>query len=225
MACGPDFGIDDVPLNPGDHVCGLFFGWLDRDKLMVPFFPRRAPRRRALRDRHRPHRSHADPPPTRPRPRHRPMGRIRTAAAVDLERTTRTGLAGSRPRRDVGDLAAGRGRRRGSRPGSRFLRIGGEVSWWTPVAPPAELARYEAELNRHISQDMAVLCLYDLSRFSPEAVHQCGDDPPRRGRWQSGRQQPVVPGARRGSTQSTMTTASRTRPTPQDISDLVNSGR
>ena len=54
--------------------------------------------------------------------------------------------------------------------GSRFLRIGGEVSWWAPVASPAELARYEAELNRHIGEDMAVLCLYDLSRFSAEAV-------------------------------------------------------
>ena len=27
--------IDD---HPGDHVCGLFFGWFDRDELMVPFF-------------------------------------------------------------------------------------------------------------------------------------------------------------------------------------------
>ena len=53
---------------------------------------------------------------------------------------------------------------------SRFLRIGGEVSWWTPIASPTELARYEAALDRHIGDDMAVLCLYDLSRFAPDAV-------------------------------------------------------
>ena len=44
------------------------------------------------------------------------------------------------------------------------------MSWWAPVASPAELVRYEAELNRQIGEDMAVLCLYDLSRFSAEAV-------------------------------------------------------
>jgi hypothetical protein len=54
--------------------------------------------------------------------------------------------------------------------GNRFLRVGGEVSWWTPTTSPAQLGRYESELNRHINDEMAVLCLYDLSRFECEAI-------------------------------------------------------
>ena len=53
---------------------------------------------------------------------------------------------------------------------TRFLRIGGEVSWWIPDASVDDLARYEAELDGHVGDDMAVLCLYDLSRFSADAI-------------------------------------------------------
>jgi hypothetical protein len=169
MACSAGFGIDGVTLKPGDHVCGLFFGWFDRDKLMVPSFRtglRAGDRCVIVTDR-------SDPTPI--------LGQLGDDA--DTEQWLATGqlqlrTSNERPesvlpgldhdemlaiwrRAAAGDDATS---------DSRFLRIGGEVSWWAPVASPAELVRYEAELNRKIGEDMAVLCLYDLSRFSAEAV-------------------------------------------------------
>ena len=44
------------------------------------------------------------------------------------------------------------------------------MSWWAPLASPSSIAAYESELNRHIGDDKAVLCVYDLSRFSADAV-------------------------------------------------------
>ena len=96
IACSPGFGIDDVPLNPGDHVCGLFFGWLDRDKLMVPFFRaglRAGERCVIVTDR-------TDPTPILHQlgPDHDTDRWLRSGQLQLLTRqTTRTGLAGSRP--------------------------------------------------------------------------------------------------------------------------------
>ena len=88
----------------------------------------------------------------------------------------------------------------------------------------AELARYEAELNRHISQDMAVLCLYDLSRFSPEAVINAVMTHPVVVVGDRVVDNPSAMATRRRCTTRQGQRRDRGRPTPQDISDLVNSG-
>ena len=111
MACSPGFGIDGVPLQPGDHICGLFYGWLDRDKLLVPFFRTgllAGDRCVIVTDR-------TDPTPI--------LRQLGPDAATDQwlasgqlqlrtsNRPARTHLVGSRPRRDAGDLATGLRRR------------------------------------------------------------------------------------------------------------------
>ena len=224
MACSPGFGIDDVPLNPGDHVCGLFFGWLDRDKLMVPFFRaglRAGERCVIVTDRTDPAPILHQLGPVHDTDQWLTSGQLRLLTSSEQPEQASPGLGHDEmlelwQRAAAGDDVTS---------DSRFLRIGGEVSWWTPVASPAELARYEAELNRHISQDMAVLCLYDLSRFSPEAVINAVMTHP-----------VVLVGDRVVNNPWYLppddvprvdddTTASWTRPTPQDISDLVNGGQ
>ena len=51
---------------------------------------------------------------------------------------------------------------------SRFTRVclGGEASWWLHQTSQERLLRYESEMNRTIPAEIAVLCLYDLNRFS-----------------------------------------------------------
>jgi hypothetical protein len=170
MACSAGFGIDGVTLHPGDHVCGLFFGWLDRDKLMVPFFRtglRAGDRCVVVTDR-------TDPTPLLRQlgsdadtDRWRASGQLQLLTADEHPEDATSGLDHDEMLAIWRAAAAGDDNASAT---SRFLRIGGEVSWWAPVASPAELARYEAELNRHIGEDTAVLCLYDLSRFSAEVV-------------------------------------------------------
>jgi MEDS: MEthanogen/methylotroph, DcmR Sensory domain len=168
MACSAGFGIDGVTLQPGDHVCGLFFGWLDRDKLLVPFFRtglRAGDRCVIVTDRTDPTPILRQLGPDADTDQWRATGQLQLRTANDQPAHTSSGLGHDDMLTIWRQAAAG-----DDATPSRFLRIGGEVSWWAPVASPAELARYEAELNRHIGDDMAVLCLYDLSRFSPEAV-------------------------------------------------------
>jgi hypothetical protein len=158
--------LEGVPLRPGDHVCGLFFGWFDRDELMSPFV------RAGLDagdscivvvDR-------SDPVPLVD-----DLG-----AASETEAWLATGQLqlitsshqGTRCLHHDEMLSLWRRAvaHAGSTSRSGFVRVGGEVSWWTPNTTPAELARYEAELNRCVTKDMAVLCLYDLSRFSSDEI-------------------------------------------------------
>lgn len=165
MARTAEFGIDGIRLRPGDHVCGLYFGWFDRDELMVPFFRtglRAGDRCVVVTDR-------ADPAPV--------LRKLGTDAETEEwlasgQLQVRTSPDEPRPslhhhemveifrRATAGATSAGPG----------LLRVGGEVSWWTPAASTAEIARYEHELNRHVTKEMVVLCLYDLSRFCPETV-------------------------------------------------------
>ena len=167
MACSAGFGIDGVTLHPGDHVCGLFFGWLDRDKLMVPFFRTgllAGERCVIVTDR------------TDPTPLLRQLG-----PDTDTEQWLASGQLQLRTAREEAESALGHDEMltifreaaagdEDAPAGSRSVRIGGEVSWWSPVASPTELARYEAQLNRHIGDHMAVLCLYDMSRFSADVI-------------------------------------------------------
>jgi hypothetical protein len=46
------------------------------------------------------------------------------------------------------------------------VRLGGEASWWLHQTSQERLLRYESEMNRTIPAELAVLCLYDLNRFS-----------------------------------------------------------
>ena len=170
MACSTGFGIDGVPLQPGDHICGLFYGWLDRDKLLVPFFRtglRAGDRCVIVTDRTDPTPILRQLGPDAATDQWLASGQLQLRTSNQQPEHTSSGLGHDEMLAIWRQAAAGEANASLS---SRFLRIGGEVSWWTPVASPAELARYEAELDRHIGDDMAVLCLYDLSRFSPDAV-------------------------------------------------------
>jgi two-component system, chemotaxis family, sensor kinase Cph1 len=46
------------------------------------------------------------------------------------------------------------------------MRLGGEASWWLHQTSQERLLRYDSEMNRTIPAELAVLCLYDLNRFS-----------------------------------------------------------
>jgi hypothetical protein len=35
-----DFGIPGVEVNPGDHICGFFFGVAERDEILLPYLRR-----------------------------------------------------------------------------------------------------------------------------------------------------------------------------------------
>lgn len=169
MACSAGFGIDGVALHPGDHVCGLFFGWLDRDKLMVPFFRtglRAGDRCVIVTDRTDPTPILRQLGPDADTDQWLASGQLQLRTANEHPEDPSPGLGHDEMLAIWRQAAASDD----STSGSRFLRIGGEVSWWAPLASPAELARYEAELNHHIGDDMAVLCLYDLSRFSAETI-------------------------------------------------------
>jgi hypothetical protein len=50
------------------------------------------------------------------------------------------------------------------------VRLGGEASWWLHQTSEGRLLRYESEMNRAIPDQVAVLCLYDLTRFSGDVV-------------------------------------------------------
>jgi hypothetical protein len=169
MVCTAGFGIDGVALNPGDHVCGLFFGWLDRDKLMVPFFRTgllAGDRCVLVTDRTDPAPLLHQLGPDADTARWLASGQLQLVTTNEQPEPTPSGLGHDQMLGMWRQAVAGSD----ATSGSEFLRVGGEVSWWGSSTSPGQLARYEAELNRHIAKDMAVLCLYDLSRFSAEAV-------------------------------------------------------
>ena len=170
MACSAGFGIDGVTLEPGDHVCGLFFGWLDRDRLVAPFFRtglRAGDRCVIVTDR-------TDPTPLLEQLGSEAettawlaSGQLRLLTSADQPPAPPGGLSDEEMLSVLQQAAAGN---QVAPSGSEFLRIGGEASWWAPLASPSSIAAYESELNRHIGDDKAVLCVYDLSRFSADAV-------------------------------------------------------
>jgi hypothetical protein len=59
------------------------------------------------------------------------------------------------------------------------VRLGGEASWWLHQTSLERLLRYESELNRTIPAEIAVLCLYDLNRFSSGVLMDVGQTHPR----------------------------------------------
>ena len=170
MACSAGFGIDGVTLGPGDHVCGLYFGWLNRDRLMAPFFRtglRAGDRCVIVTDR-------TDPSPLLEQLGTETettawlgSGQLRLLTTDDQPPTPPGGLSDEEMLTVLQQAAADN---QVAPSGSEFLRLGGEVSWWAPLASPSSIAAYESELNRHIGDDKAVLCVYDLSRFSADAV-------------------------------------------------------
>jgi MEDS: MEthanogen/methylotroph, DcmR Sensory domain len=170
MACSAGFGVDGVTLEPGDHACGLYFGWLDPDRLVAPFFRaglQAGDRCVIVTDR-------TDPSPLvgqlgseAETTAWLASGQLRLVTADDRPPAPPQGLSDEDMLMVLQQAASG-GEIAPS--GSELVRIGGEVSWWTPLASPSSIAAYESELNRHIGDDKVVLCLYDLSRFSADAV-------------------------------------------------------
>jgi hypothetical protein len=56
--------------------------------------------------------------------------------------------------------------------GYGFARLGAEARWWMPPAPDAKaFLRYESELNRYLpTYPQTALCLYDMSYFDGSVV-------------------------------------------------------
>ena len=170
MACSAGFGIDGVSLEPGDHICGLSFGWLDRDLLLAPFFRtglRAGDRCVVVTDRTDPTALLDQLGSPAETTAWLASGQLRLLTTDDQSLAPPDGLSDEEMLVTLQQAAAGD---EATAVGSGFLRIGGEVSWWAPIASPGAIAGYEAELNRHIGDDTAVLCVYDLSRFSAEAI-------------------------------------------------------
>jgi DcmR-like sensory protein len=161
-------GIDEIELQPGDHVCAFYRGDTDRDGLLAAYlgagltagdkcicivdFPHTAKRLDWLR--------HASG---------RPACRD---GQLDVHLPEATYLAGGGFSPDDMLTFWTESIIKAGIEGYSFCRLVGEMTWALRDAPGVEhLIGYESDLNRlTVSSPVVVLCLYDLDRFSGEVV-------------------------------------------------------
>ena len=159
-----EFGLPGVTVQPGDHICGFFFGVEERDTVLLPFL------RAGLRDGDK---CMCIVDATEPATVLEQLGGD-SQPEVDGEvpqlevlRATeaylRTGAF------STSDMIAflGDAVRDASDAGYDRMRLAGETTWLFRDPPGSEqFIEYESELNRFVPQhDQIVLCLYDLERF------------------------------------------------------------
>lgn len=157
-------GVRELTLAPGDHACVFYRGASGRDEVLYPYL------RAGLRagdkcicvvdsaaTAEEVSRLYAD------------EGRDRQ---LDVHLSDTSYLAGGAFTR--ADMLAFWGEHldKAVEHGFGFCRLVGEMTWALRDAPGVEdLVRYEAELNRMaVGYPTAILCLYDLDRFSGEVV-------------------------------------------------------
>jgi hypothetical protein len=156
-----DFGLPGFALNPGDHVCALYFGRTERDEIMLPYLRaglRAGDKCLCLVD------------GTDPAEMAATIAGESAAGPeqLDVQRTVDVYLSSGRFSTElmIGFLdetmsaATGAG-------GYRFARVAGEMSWVLDKPPGAEeLFAYETEINRFAPKHPQILmCMYDLDRF------------------------------------------------------------
>jgi hypothetical protein len=164
MADSVDFGLPGVAVNPGDHICGFFFGVEERDEVLFPFL-------RAGMDKGDKCVCIVDA--TEPSAVRAGLG---AAGEIDLgvespqldvlrasEAYLRSGAFSTRDMIAFFTDAFGTA----NKAGYTRMRVAGETTWLFQDPPgKEEFIEYESELNRFVPQhDQVVLCLYDLARF------------------------------------------------------------
>jgi hypothetical protein len=155
-----------LPIRPGDHLCGLYFGERQRDDVLLPYLNDGLARgdkclvtisnppaeavyggiphvERHLATKQLEVRTSGDPLP------------VLGESSVDLPV-------------DSWDAAA----RSARLAGYPFVRFGADAACWVPQRPSrTDIHRYEAEVNRYAGRHaQSILCLYDLGRYGAGVV-------------------------------------------------------
>jgi hypothetical protein len=169
MSDSPQFGIPGVALRPGEHICALYLGDADRNRVMLPYLREglSAGDKCLLA-------IHEDDSAAM-------LSNLRDnvdvqghPASQQLEvRTAKDPLLTADTFSTEGAIAFWDSTVRGALDaGFPFVRLGAEASWWMPQLPGLdEFFRYESELNRFISRyPQAILCMYDLEQYSENIV-------------------------------------------------------
>jgi hypothetical protein len=165
----PDQRNITADIKPGDHLCVLYRGQPERDRVLIPYL------RGGVR-----------------------AGDKCLFATNDTDATgiltdlhEETGMPAAVR---SGQLAVRSAEKRSARPGESaitrlitlwdtetgaamddgygFARLGAEARWWMPPAPDAEaFLRYEFELSRYLpTYPQTALCLYDMNYFDASVV-------------------------------------------------------
>jgi hypothetical protein len=155
-------GIAGVTIRSRDHVCALYSGQQQRDHILLPFLRsglERGDKCVVLLD---------DPDPDEV------LAHLADRADLDkwvvTEHLDVHGLTEplERPLTVAGMLAMWNRALAATRGPDRFgfVRIAVDAAWWVARTDADTLVRYESALTGHIPEDLGVLCLYDLDRFS-----------------------------------------------------------
>jgi hypothetical protein len=158
-------GLPGLRVEPGDHICALYFGQAERDKILLPYVLaglRAGDKCTCLLD---------DPDPLSAIAElgsSLDIGGVVATGQLEAARSTSTYLHGGRFTAEqmtahlmavVDDATGGAG--------YQFARLACDLTW-ALTAPPgvAELIDYESEVNRYAPKyPQILLCLYDLERL------------------------------------------------------------
>jgi MEDS: MEthanogen/methylotroph, DcmR Sensory domain len=162
---GQPFGLPGVTVQPGDHVCGLYFGVRERDEVLLPFLRAgldAGDKCICVVDSTSPAHvlAHLGAKPD--------IDYYVECEQLQVDRAEDSYLRGDRfATSDMLDYLESFVRTATNDEGYAFVRVTGEATWVLRDPPGAEqLIAYESELNRFTPKyPQAVFCLYDLERF------------------------------------------------------------
>ena len=172
MPAAFDSGLPGVHLEPGDHICGFFFGIADRDALLLPYLRAgllSGEKCMCIVDATEPEHIFdgldAQPVATQHDHKSKPYVDSEQLGVISASQSyLRTGEFSAPDMieffRDFTETAT-------RVEGYENVRIAGETTWLLQDPPGAEqFVEYESELNRFVPQfPQVVFCLYDLERF------------------------------------------------------------
>jgi MEDS: MEthanogen/methylotroph, DcmR Sensory domain len=160
-----EFGLAGLRIQPGDHICGFFFGLSERDDVLLPYLRaglESGDKCICVVDASEPADLLASIGPEAE------VDGYVTSDQLDVRAASEAYLRNGRfsPEEQLTfyeDLV----RTATTSDGYGFARIAGEASWVLDEPPGGErLIEYESELNRFVGRyPQAVFCLYDLARF------------------------------------------------------------
>ena len=169
MTSSPQFGTPSVAVKPGEHICALYVGHSERDKVLLPYLregllagdkclftideAESAEMFSNIGD-------SIDVP-----------GRV---ASQQLEVRTSTDPVLTPEGYSIDEIVAfwDSNVKAALDAGFPFVRLGAEAGWWMPQMPGLNaFFRYESELNRFSGRyPQAILCMYDLEQYSENIV-------------------------------------------------------